>query len=274
MLSEREPTAAPLPPVPSRATPARHPIELRWPAVRARQPPLAAQAAPDGWRSPPATVRCRRCGRPALVGGPAGPGSTAPSPGGRGGGVAPAQPRPAAAPASRHHHGPLLAGRSGPSSSPCPATAGEAPPPAARCRAPGTAGRRGCRTVGRRGGTPGSANRRSGVCTDGRRPAAALAALVEPRSGLDADLPGPVGLPAGHQVSPPLAWLPGSDQLTTQAGTATPEPHGTRPPYSPPVAPAGRRLGAASDPKARRPTHRRPRVPPGRRGGGAGPRAR
>src|SRR6266545_410370 len=113
---------------------------------------------------------------------------------------------------------------------------------------------------------------RTGVV--GRRPAAALAALVEPRSRLDADLPGPVGLPAGHQVSPPLAWLPGSDQLTTQAGTATPEPHGTRPPYSPPVAPAGRRLGAASDPKARRPTHRRPRVPPGRRGGGAGPRAR
>jgi hypothetical protein len=41
--------------------------------------------------------------------------------------------------------------------------------PAARCRAPGTAGRRGCRTAGRGGGTPGSASRRSAGCTDGRR---------------------------------------------------------------------------------------------------------
>jgi hypothetical protein len=30
-----------------------------------------------------------------------------------------------------------------------------------------------------------------------------------------------------------LAWLPGSDQPTKQAGTAQPKPHGTRPPYSP-----------------------------------------
>jgi hypothetical protein len=73
----------------------------------------------------------------------------------------------------------------------------------------------------------------------GLRPAGAFAALVEPRSGLDADLPGPAGLPAGHEVSPPLAWLPGSDQLAKQAGTAKPEPHGTRPPYSPAGGPAG-----------------------------------
>ena len=71
----------------------------------------------------PATARCRRCGPPALVGGPADPGSTAPSPAGSEAGVAPAQPRPAAKPASRHRHGPLLAGRCGPSSSLYPATA-------------------------------------------------------------------------------------------------------------------------------------------------------
>jgi hypothetical protein len=61
-------------------------------------------------------------------------------------------------------------GRCRPSSSPWPATAGPAPPPAARCRAPGTAGHRGCRTAGRGcGGTPGSASRRSAGCTDRRR---------------------------------------------------------------------------------------------------------
>jgi hypothetical protein len=42
---------------------------------------------------PPATAHCRCCGRDALVGGPAGRGSTAPSPCGRGGGVVPTQPR-------------------------------------------------------------------------------------------------------------------------------------------------------------------------------------
>ena len=88
---------------------------------------------------------------------------------GRGGGVAPAQPRPAAAPANRHRQGPLRLGQCRPSSSPWPATAGPAPPPAAQCRAPDTAGRRGCRTAARGRGTPGSANRRSAECTDGRR---------------------------------------------------------------------------------------------------------
>jgi hypothetical protein len=57
------------------------------------------------------------------------------------------------------------------------------------------------------------------------RPARACAALTEPRAGRDDDLPGPAGLPAAHQVSPPLAWLPGSDQPTEQAGTAKPKPH-------------------------------------------------
>ena len=59
----------------------------------------------------PASVRCRCCGHYGLVGDPAGPGSTDPSPQGSGGGVAPAQPLPAVKPASRHHRGPLrLAG--------------------------------------------------------------------------------------------------------------------------------------------------------------------
>jgi hypothetical protein len=77
---------------------------------------------------------------------------------------------------------------------------------------------------------------RTGVV--GLRPAAARAALVEPRAGRDADLPGPASLPAAHEASPPLAWLPGSDQPTKPAGTAKPEPHRV-PPYSPPVGPAG-----------------------------------
>jgi hypothetical protein len=65
---------------------------------------------------------------------------------------------------------------------------------------------------------------RTGVV--GLRPAGASVGLVDLRSGRDGDLPGPARLPAGHQVSPPLAWLPGSDQLITQAHTAEPEPHG------------------------------------------------
>src|SRR5215218_5605261 len=64
---------------------------------------------------------------------------------------------------------------------------------------------------------------RTGVV--GLWPTGASMALVDPRSGREADLPGPTGRPAGHQVSPPLAWLPGSDQPAKQAGTAQPEPH-------------------------------------------------
>jgi hypothetical protein len=59
----------------------------------------------------PAIARCRRCGRHGLAEGPAGPGGTAPSPDEGGGGLAPAQPLPAAEPASRHHHGPLRLGQ-------------------------------------------------------------------------------------------------------------------------------------------------------------------
>jgi hypothetical protein len=122
-----------------------------------------------GNRAFQAIARCRRCGRRGLVEGPAAPGSTARSPCGRGGGVAPAQPRPAAAPANRHRHRRALLGHGRPSSSPWPATAGPAPPPAARCRAPNTGGRRGCRRAARGCGTPGSARRRSAECTDGHR---------------------------------------------------------------------------------------------------------
>ena len=44
---------------------------------------------------------------------------------------------------------------------------------------------------------------RTGVVGPG--PADASVALVDPRSGLDADLPGPARLPAAHQASPPMA---------------------------------------------------------------------
>jgi hypothetical protein len=133
----------------------------------ARHP--AARQGRSASRQPrrPAIARCRSCGRHGLVEGPAGPGSTDPSPDERGGGLALAQWLPVAEPASRHRR--ALVGRCRPSSSPWPATAGPAPPPAARCRAPSTAGRRGCRTAGRGSGRPGSASRRSGGCTDGRR---------------------------------------------------------------------------------------------------------
>ena len=133
----------------------------------------AQQAGRDVARRLPATIHCRRYGRHGPVEGPASPGSTAPSPDERGGGVAPAQPRPAAAPASHHHHRRALLGQCRPSSSPWPATAGPAPPPAARCRAPDTADRRSCRTACRKYGTPGNARRRSAECTDRCRQASA-----------------------------------------------------------------------------------------------------
>ena len=160
--------------------------------------------------------------------GPAGPGRTDPSPDERGGALALAPPHPAARSPSRHRHGPLRLGRCRPSSSPWPATAGEAPPPAARCRAPNTAGRRGCRTAAHGCGTLGSASRRSGGCMDGGRRASAstcsagpcptpsLARWRSPRAGAFS------GRSRGLTA---LAWLPSSDQPTKPAGTAKPEPH-------------------------------------------------
>jgi hypothetical protein len=59
----------------------------------------------------------------------------------------------------------------------------------------------------------------------GLGPASAAAAPVQPRAGRDGDLPRPARLAAPHEASPPLAWLPGSDQPTKPAGTAKPEPH-------------------------------------------------
>ena len=82
---------------------------------------------------------------------------------------------------------------------------------------------------------------RTGVL--GLGPARAAAALAEPRAGRDGDLPGPTGLPAAHEASPPSAWLPGSDQPTKQAGTAKPEPHRCST-----VLPAGRACRAWSGP--------------------------
>ena len=142
-------------------------------AVCRTTPPSPAGPASDAARRCPAIAHCRRCGRHGLVEGPAGPGRTTRSPDEGGGGVAPAQPRPAAAPASRHRHRRARLGGRRLSSCPWPATAGPAPPPAARCRTPGTAGRCGCRTAARRCGRPGSANRRSAGCTDGHRRASA-----------------------------------------------------------------------------------------------------
>jgi hypothetical protein len=77
----------------------------------------------------------------------------------------------------------------------------------------------------------GSASRRFAGCMDGGRrawPAGAAAALVDPRSGLAADLPGPARRPAAHQASPPLACCqaPTTSTISTQAGTTKPEPHG------------------------------------------------
>jgi len=120
--------------------------------------------------------------------------------------VTPAQLPPAATPASRQPHRPLLHGPGGPSSPPWLATAGPAPPPTARCRASDTQGQRGCRTAGRGCGRPGSANRRSAGCTDrvvGLGPTGTGVALTEPRAGRDRDLPGPAGLPAAHRCHRP-----------------------------------------------------------------------
>jgi hypothetical protein len=169
--------------------------------------------------------------------------------------VAPAQPRPAARPASRHRHGPLLLGLCRSSSSPSPATAGEAPQPLARCRAPGTASRRGCRTAGRECGRPGSASRRSGGCTDGRRRAWASRCICGALSIPD---PGGMVISPGRRVfrrltSPHrLAWLPGSDQPTKPAGTAKPEPH-----RAPTVLPGGRACRARPGRLTRRRNGRR-----------------
>jgi hypothetical protein len=73
--------------------------------------------------------------------------------------------------------------------------------------------------------TPVAGLRRARTGAVGPGPASTAVGLAEPRAGRDGDLPGPTGLPAPHEASPPLAWLPGSNQPTKQAGTAQPEPH-------------------------------------------------
>jgi hypothetical protein len=95
---------------------------------------------------------------------------------------------------------------------------------------------------------------RTGVV--GPRPAATSVGLAEPRAGRNGDLPGPAGLPATHEVSPPLAWLPGSDQPTRRAGTAKSEPH-----RGSTVLPAGRARRARS---GERPATRMPTLGPTR----------
>ena len=149
------------------------------------------------------------------------PGSTAPSPDEPGGGVAPAQPLPAAEPASHHDPHRALVGQGRPSSSPWPATAGPAPPPAARCRAPDTADRRSCRTAGRGYGRPGNARRRSVECTDRCRRAWASKCSGGPcrapsrAGGRSPRARASSGAPRGLTA---LGLLPGSDQPTRQAG--------------------------------------------------------
>jgi hypothetical protein len=192
----------------------------------------------------PAMARCRHYGRHGQAEGPAGPGSTAPSPDEGGGGLTLVQLLPAAEPASRHRHRRALLGQCRLSSSPWPATAGPAPPPAARCRAPGIAGRRGCRTVVRGRGTPGSASRRSGECTDGGRRASASTCSCGPsptRSRARWRSPRAGASSGRSRRLTALAWLPGSDQPTKQRGMAKPEPH-----RGSTVLPAGRACRARS----------------------------
>jgi hypothetical protein len=183
----------------------------------------------------PAIARCRRCGRHGLAEGPAGPGSTAPSPDEGGGGLAPAQPRPAAEPASRHRHGPLRLGRRRPSSSPWPATTGPTPPPAARCRAPDTAGRRGCRTAARERGMPGSASRRSAECTDG---VIGFGQQVQ-RRALSKPEPGAMAISPGRRVFRPLTRPHRLGLVArlrpTHQGARPSRSRIAVPPYSPPL---------------------------------------
>jgi hypothetical protein len=160
------------------------------------------------------------------VEGPANPGSTAPSPDEGGGGGAPAQPLPAAEPASHHRHRRALLGQCRPSSSPWPPQ-----PVQLRRQRPGAmlqilqiavaVERPAVDTAGQATPVAGLRSARTGAVR--RRPARAAAGLAEPRAGRDGDLPGPARLPAPHEASPPLGLLPGSDQPTRQAGTAKPE---------------------------------------------------
>jgi len=182
--------------------------------------------------------------------------------------VTPAQLPPAATPASRQPHRPLLHGPGGPSSPPWLATAGPAPPPTARCRASDTQGQRGCRTAGRGCGRPGSANRRSAGCTDRGRRAWANRYRCGPyrtpsRAGSRSPRAG--GSSGRSQVSPSVAWLPGSDQPTKQAGTARSEPHRSFTVLLRPVGLAGYGLGVrpAAQAPIPDPRDRAPKAVPG-----------
>jgi hypothetical protein len=206
---------------------------------RARQ---VGQAA----RTLPATDPCRRWACHGLGGGPAGPGSTGPSPCGSGGGVPPAQLPLAATPAIRQAHRPLLPGPGGPSSPPWLATAGPAPPLTTRCRAPDTAGHRGCKRAARRRGKPDSANRRSAGCTERSCRASASRYICGPCRSLNrAGWRSPrAGRSSGHsRGSPP--W-PGC-QTPTNPPSGRARPSRSRiavPPYSPAGWSAAHSLGA------------------------------
>ena len=99
---------------------------------------------------------------------------------------------------------------------------------------------------------------RTGVV--GLGPARAAAALAEPGPGRDGDLPRSARLPAAHEVSPPLAWLPGSDQPTSRRA----RPGQSRiavPPYSAGGQACRARSGCGGEPKAQRPAHPRRGAP-------------
>jgi hypothetical protein len=88
----------------------------------------------------------------------------------------------------------------------------------------------------------------------GPRPASASMGLAEPRAGRDGELPGPAGLPAAHEVSPP--WP--DCRAPTNPPRRWARPTRSRiahPPYSPAVGLAGHGLGAAGGRKAQRPAH-------------------
>jgi hypothetical protein len=152
--------------------------------------------------------------------------------------VPPAQLPPAAMPATRRSQRLLPRGPGGPSSPPWLATAGPAPPPTARCRAPDTAAHRGCRTAARRRGRPGSANHRSAGCTERRRQASASSYICGPcrtlsRAGWRS--PRAVGS-SGHSRGLTTLGLVARLRPTHQAGGHGHVGAASRsPPYSPPA---------------------------------------
>jgi hypothetical protein len=235
----------------------------RRPAHQHRASTCKATPKPAGWaagrgQAAPDHLSERVRGSPvATDGGACWPGSRSITREGVGGG-APAELLPAAGPASRQRHGRARSRTVPPFIVPF-ARHSRSSSPAARCRAPDTAGRAGCRgwrPAGRGCGTPASANRRSAGCTDGRRWASASRRTCGP---CRTPIRGGMLISPGRRVfwrptrrhrpwpgcqaptNPPSGWTrPGRSRMA-------------RPPYSPRSGSAGQALGSAGNPKARRP---------------------